>query len=51
MPVYKAYYISGKLNEAYSDFTMVALLLLTVLYGAIFYIVTTITLKKRLNLE
>ena len=30
---------------------MVALLLLTVLYGAIFYIVTTITLKKRLNLE
>ena len=32
-------------------FTMVALLLLTVLYGAIFYIVTTITLKKRLNLE
>ena len=32
-------------------FTMLALLLLTVLYGAIFYIVTTITLKKRLNLE
>ena len=32
-------------------FTMVALLLLTVLYGAIFYIETTITLKKRLNLE
>lgn len=32
-------------------FTMVALLLLTVIYGAIFYIVTTITLKKRLNLE
>ena len=26
MPVYKAYYISGKLNQAYSDFTMVALL-------------------------
>ena len=26
-------------------------ILLTVLYGAIFYIVTTITLKKRLNLE
>ena len=27
------------------------LILLAVLYGAIFYIVTTITLKKRLNLE
>ena len=26
MPVYKAYYISGKLNQAYTDFTMVALL-------------------------
>ena len=31
--------------------TMIGLIVLTFLYGAIFYVVTTITLKKRLNLE
>ncbi|HJB14229.1 MAG TPA: hypothetical protein H9787_11050 [Candidatus Oscillibacter excrementigallinarum] len=30
---------------------MLGLIILSVLYGAVFYIVTTITLKKRLNLE
>ena len=30
---------------------MLGMIVLTVLYGAVFYIVTTITLKKRLNLE
>ena len=30
---------------------MLGLIVLSVLYGAVFYIVTTITLKKRLNLE
>ena len=30
---------------------MVGMIVLTVIYGAVFYIVTTVTLKKRLNLE
>ena len=30
---------------------LLGLIILSVLYGAVFYIVTTITLKKRLNLE